>query len=85
MIHTSHRGELLIAYDRNSPRHNWNIIVSDYPENVERVKRVAGNWSEIAKQWGKAPQYQQTLAIMDITDGIIPDNLPKNHKFTTTL
>ena len=86
MIHTTYRGELLVAYDRKSPRHNWNIIVSDYPDNLARVQRIAQNWKDNAAwanvRYGGWDNYQQALVVLLVEeDGIIPDNLPKNVQF----
>lgn len=83
MIRTSHRGELFIAWDRKSPRHNWNIIVSSL--ELEHVVKCAANWKDNAewsnRRYGGWDNYQQAIALVNVSDGIIPDNLPKNVQF----
>jgi len=83
MIHTSHRGELFIAWDRKSSRHNWNIIVSSL--DLAHVTKCAANWKDNA-EWvnrrkGGWDNYQQAIALVNVSDGIIPDNLPCNTQF----
>lgn len=78
MVHTSHRGKLLVAYDRKSPRHNWNMFCTALPEQRAHLDQfVAHEAQRIPKQAGWE-QYQQMVVVVNITDGIIPDNLPRN-------
>lgn len=78
MVHTSHRGKMLVAYDRKSPRHNWNMFCTALPGERAHLDRVVAHMAQrIPKQTGWE-QYQQMVAVVNITDGIIPDNLPKN-------
>ena len=78
MVHTSHRGKMLVAYDRKSPRHNWNMFCTALPEQRAHLDRVVERAAQnFPKQTGWE-QYQQAVVVVDITDGIIPDNLPRN-------
>jgi hypothetical protein len=78
---TSHRGPLLIAYDRKSRRHNWRLIVSDLPEKRARVEVKAGQWAANARGKEGWEDYQCIIATVNITDGQLPDNLPRNYQW----
>lgn len=81
-IHTTHRGPLLAAYDRKSPRHNWQLIVTDLPSERARIERKASTWAERAHDTPGWESYEQRIVTLEIgDDGIIPDNMRPNFQF----
>ena len=78
MVRTSHRGKMLVAYDRKSPRHNWNMFCTALPGERAHLDRVVANAAHNFPKQAGWEQYQQMVAVVNITDGIIPDNLPRN-------
>jgi hypothetical protein len=78
MIYTTTK-QAICVYDRKSPRHNWQLLVStndlDHARNVAAIeKERAGN----TLGWEK---YQQQIARMHFVDGVLYDNLPSNYRW----
>ena len=78
MIHTTAK-EGIVVMDRKSPRHNWRLVV--HSSSVEHAQWAAASWKANAKNVPGWEEYQQHAERVSFPDGILPDNLPRNHQW----
>jgi len=79
MIYTSRTEPVICVYDRKSPRHNWQTIVTT--DNLEHARAVAAIWKKRAEDTPGWEKYQQQIARMHPVDGMLYDSLPSNYKW----